>query len=71
MVSNNLNPKFAKSIVMDYYFEAVQNLRFAVWDVDNVKLPLEKQDYIGDLHISVADLVSHGGTVSRSLVNPK
>jgi hypothetical protein len=42
-----------------------------VWDIDNVKLPLEKQNFIGDLFISVADLVSHGGTLSRSLVNPK
>lgn len=58
-------------MVLDYYFEAMQNLRFAVWDIDNVKLPIEKQDFIGELHISVADLISHGGTVSRSLVNPR
>jgi hypothetical protein len=68
---NNLNPKFSKSITLEYYFEAVQNLRFVVWDIDNVKLPIEKQDFIGQLEVTVADLIAHGGTLSRSLVNPK
>ncbi len=45
--------------------------KFVVWDIDNVRLPIEKQDFIGHLEVTVADLISHGGTLSRSLVNPR
>ncbi len=27
MIDNNLNPKFSKSVTLEYYFEAVQNLK--------------------------------------------
>ena len=31
VIMNNLNPDFAKSFVMDYYFEEIQKLRFEVY----------------------------------------
>jgi hypothetical protein len=71
LINDNLNPKFTRSLMMDYYFESVQRLKIKCWDIDNVKLPLEKQDFIGELIITLADIISHGGRVSRSLVNPK
>lgn len=58
-------------MTLEYYFEMVQQLKFVVWDIDNVKLPIEKQDFIGHLETTVAELVSGGGTMSRSLVNPR
>ena len=56
---------------MDYYFESVQRLKFKVWDIDNVKLPLEKQDFIGEITLTLGDMLASGGHVTRSLVNPK
>ena len=40
---DSLNPDFAKSLIMDYYFEKVQNLRFEVFDQDP-----EKLEFIGE-----------------------
>ena len=41
---NTLNPDFAKSFIVDYFFEKVQNIRVDVFDKDPSKL-----DYIGSL----------------------
>ncbi len=47
VIQDNLNPKFAKSLVIDYYFEEVQNLKFVVVDVDKANGSLKDQDLIG------------------------
>eukprot|EP00117_Sycon_ciliatum_P040172 scpid64233/ scgid29563/ Copine-3; Copine III len=38
-IKDNLNPTFSRSVTTDYFFEAVQHVRFMVYDVDD-----EKQD---------------------------
>lgn len=45
-VDNNLNPNFQKSFVMNYVFEARQDLRFEVMDEDD-KTNSANDDYIG------------------------
>ena len=47
MIRDNLNPQFAKTIEVDYYFEEVQKLRFAVFDIDNATATLEDDDFLG------------------------
>ena len=37
VINNNLNPDFSTFIECDYFFEREQQLRFMVFDVDNVK----------------------------------
>lgn len=54
---NNLNPAFATAIEMDYYFEAVQNLRICVVDVDSSSASLRAQDIIGEARVTLAELV--------------
>ena len=34
---NTLNPKFKESILVDYYFERIQELQFKLLDIDNKK----------------------------------
>ena len=51
---DNLNPKFVKSFTIEYHFHRLQPLRFEVYDIENEKAPLSKQDYIGfDVSISL------------------
>ena len=49
MILNNLNPRFAKTFVIDYYFEEVQKLKFAVFDIDNATQSLIDDDSLGEV----------------------
>jgi hypothetical protein len=46
MIKDNLNPKFATSVIVDYYFEEVQQLRFTVVDVDKPNGKLKDQVHL-------------------------
>jgi hypothetical protein len=46
---NNLNPKFTRSVAMDFYFAAEQWVRFDVLDVDDEGGTWKEQDQIGYL----------------------
>ena len=47
-IKNNLNPKFTKSIDVDYHFENVQKLQFCVFDIDNETSTLGDDDVSSD-----------------------
>ncbi|KAG7488281.1 hypothetical protein MATL_G00033500 [Megalops atlanticus] len=64
-VQNCLNPKFAKKFVVDYYFELVQKLKFAVYDIDNNTYDLSDDDFLGELECTLGQIVS-----SRKLTRP-
>ncbi|XP_078343131.1 copine-3-like isoform X2 [Oculina patagonica] len=57
-INNNLNPDFAKGIVVDYYFEMVQKLKFTVYDVDNETSSLGDDDFLGDMECNLGQIVS-------------
>lgn len=57
-VKNNLNPDFAKGIVVDYYFEMVQKLKFAVYDIDNETSILGDDDFLGEMECNLGQVVS-------------
>lgn len=69
MVKDNLNPKFAKTIVMDYYFEEVQMLKFVVYDVDSERHidDLSRHDLIGEAEFTLADVISAGQVLAKAL----
>ncbi|KAI9144386.1 Copine-domain-containing protein [Paraphysoderma sedebokerense] len=70
-MKNNLNPKFTKTFKMQYYFEMVQDLVFRVYDVDSKTTNLEKQEYIGEVRTTMAQLVSsRNGVFRKELNNP-
>ena len=56
---NNLNPAFSKKFVLDYHFEEVQKLKFALFDQDKSSTQLEEHDFLGHFSCSL-------GTVSRA-----
>ena len=55
-MKNNLNPDFAKGITMDYYFEMVQKLKFAVYDVDNETSSLGDDDFLGAMECTLGQV---------------
>jgi len=57
-VENDNNPLFSKTLIIDYYFETIQNLRFVVFDMDNDNEEWEKNDYIGYTEKTLADIIS-------------
>ena len=60
---NNLNPAFSKKFVLDYHFEEVQKLKFALFDQDKSSMQLEEHDFLGQFSCSL-------GTVSRPPTPP-
>uniref|UniRef100_A0A8C4H1R8 Copine-3 n=1 Tax=Dicentrarchus labrax TaxID=13489 RepID=A0A8C4H1R8_DICLA len=64
-INNSLNPKFAKTFVIDYYFEMVQKLRFEVYDIDSENCNLQDADFLGELECTLGQIVS-----SKTLTRP-
>eukprot|EP00741_Cyanophora_paradoxa_P016282 tig00020911_g15721.t1 len=65
---DNQNPKFVKSVEMDFLFEVKQDLRFAVYDVDSKSASLDSQDFQGQLETCLGEIVgARGNTISRPL----
>ncbi|KAF6716414.1 Copine-3 [Oryzias melastigma] len=64
-IMNCLNPKFSKSITLDYYFEMVQKLRFEVHDIDSENCNLQTSDFLGQLECTLGQIVS-----SRHITRP-
>ena len=56
IVQDNLNPKFATHIPLDYYFEEPQTLTFEIYDVD-----AHSRDFIGQVTCSVGDIFGARG----------
>uniref|UniRef100_A0A8C6SNG5 Copine-3 n=1 Tax=Neogobius melanostomus TaxID=47308 RepID=A0A8C6SNG5_9GOBI len=45
---NNLNPVFGKKFQVDYHFEEIQKLRFAMFDEDKCASQLYEHDFLGE-----------------------
>eukprot|EP00741_Cyanophora_paradoxa_P008127 tig00001264_g7864.t1 len=72
-IHNNNSPKFSKTFVVDYVFEIVQPMRFAVYDVEwGRKIHFTEAHLIGEVFITMAEIMgAHGHTVTRRLTDPK
>lgn len=55
-VQNCLNPKFAKKVTVDYYFEIVQKLKFGIYDIDNKTVDLSDDDFLGELECTLGQV---------------
>ncbi|KAL9644301.1 hypothetical protein ABK040_005762 [Willaertia magna] len=58
VVKDNLNPSFNKTFVLDYKFEEIQPLTFRVYDIDNGTSSLNDDDFLGQLDVKLAEIVS-------------
>ena len=61
-IKNDLNPTFIKSIVIEYYFEVYQRLKFEVYDKDSSSDVLHHHDFLGSLEISLGSIVGEPGS---------
>ena len=55
-IKNSLNPEFSKAIEMDYRFEEVQNLKFRVYDIDNLTDTLDDDDFLGHMECNLGEV---------------
>lgn len=62
-IKNCQNPEFCKKLVVDYYFEKVQKLKFGVYDIDNKSFDLNDDDYLGGIECTL------GQVCVRSMLN--
>ncbi|NXG16911.1 CPNE1 protein, partial [Grallaria varia] len=57
-IENCQDPEFCKKLVVDYYFEKVQKLKFGVYDIDNKTFDLSDDDYLGGIECTLGQVVS-------------
>jgi len=70
LIKDENNPVFSKPFFIDYYFETIQNLRFMVMDMDNDDDEWAKNDFIGYIDVTLADIInkSDGHVYSSTLL---
>ncbi|MBN3321041.1 NLRC5 protein, partial [Atractosteus spatula] len=62
---NNLNPVFGVKFVIDYHFEEIQKLKFALFDQDKSSTQLYEHDFLGEFTCTLGVIVS-----SKKLTRP-
>ena len=58
VVWDNLNPEFEKKFVLEFDFAVHQILRFTMYDVDNERRNLTCHDFLGQVCISLGEIVA-------------
>lgn len=56
---NCLSPQFSRAFELDYYFEEVQQLRFAVYDIDNKTPQVSDDDFLGEIECTLGEVRFH------------
>ena len=57
-ITDTLSPRWINKFVIDYKFEERQMLRFAVYDLDSDSACLDDHDFLGQVELSLAEVVS-------------
>lgn len=66
-IKNTLCPDFSRKLVMEYRFEEVQKLKFALFDEDAPSAKLVDHDFLGEITSTLGQIVSHR-TLTRPLL---
>ena len=53
---NCLNPQFSTPVIVDYFFEELQKLRFAVYDIDSASGSLKNADFLGQTECTLGQV---------------
>ncbi len=71
VITDNLNPAFVKSVVVDFYFEERQDMRISVFDIDDFKSGVVEQNLLGSVDFRL-DQVSRApnGTLALEIKAP-
>ena len=70
IIWNNLNPKWVEKFKMDYYFEEVQNLKFAIYDADHEQMnrnKLSKGNCLGEITCHLGEVVARETPLKKNL----
>eukprot|EP00794_Sanderia_malayensis_P019197 gene19197-21119_t len=71
-IENNQNPDFAQSILVDYFFEERQKLKFEVYDVDSMSQDLSKHDFLGRAETTLGSIMGENcGKFEMELKSPE
>ena len=68
-VWDNLNPEFQKKFILEYHFEMHQMLRFSVFDVDSQRRNLSDHDFLGQIEVSLGEIVSAQVYINKQKLN--
>uniref|UniRef100_A0A8C9EJT6 Copine-3 n=1 Tax=Pavo cristatus TaxID=9049 RepID=A0A8C9EJT6_PAVCR len=55
-IKNCQDPEFSKKLLVDYYFEKVQKLKFGVYDIDNKSAELSDDDFLGGMECTLGQV---------------
>ena len=55
-LNNTSSPSFSQRLRLDYHFEAVQNLKLGVYDIDNSSSDLKDDDYLGGVELTLGQV---------------
>lgn len=58
-IKNTLNPQFTRAFDVEYSFEEVQKLRFAIYDIDNKSPKLTDDDFLGAIECTLGEVVAN------------
>ena len=63
--------QFAKTFLVDYHFEEIQQFKVSVYDVDDKKHldDLTRHDFIGEATFTLADVVTSGTRLTKTLTS--
>jgi len=61
VISDSLNPQWAKKFVLSYNFEVRQMLKFEVYDSDSSSNSLNQHDFLGRCEVSLGQVISSQG----------
>jgi C2 domain len=67
---NQKNPKFVTSFKVPFFFQAVQQLRFELYDIDKPKKKMDAQDFLGEVSTTLSQVLHAGGVFTKELSNP-
>eukprot|EP00826_Nyctotherus_ovalis_P063438 TRINITY_DN9305_c0_g1_i3.p1 TRINITY_DN9305_c0_g1~~TRINITY_DN9305_c0_g1_i3.p1 ORF type:complete len:524 (+),score=144.09 TRINITY_DN9305_c0_g1_i3:541-2112(+) len=72
VITDNLNPVFVRSVTIDYFFEERQEIRFAVYDIDDFNATASpEQNLLGHVDLYVHDIVTAPDSkLTRPIKNP-
>ena len=58
MITDNLNPVFVKSIIVDYCFEEKQEIKISIYDIDDFsEKAVMEQNLIGNIEFRMDELI--------------
>jgi len=55
-IKDSLSPEFSRSFELDYYFEQIQRLLFAVYDMDNSTPQVSDDDFLGQIDCTLGEV---------------